>query len=358
MWESVATELLHLWTNGVELILNNAKVTVFICLTAIKGDWPLLAKLGCLERFFGRKTKSSNQDKAKGICHLCLAGKSGFPFHDCMDTALWRTTFLQHSPFWQPSPFACLPYHQPLLYRFDVFHVCHKGVLAELAGSGLVVLMDLGKAGPGDVHVQLATLYEELVSFNRRNSLNLHMSSLTRTLVNLTKDADYPCGTWFKGQDTSIVNRFLEERFGTLLAEEPSDYVAAIHEAVSKANSMMRHLYAHGLWYRRFDAEVFVRHTYGFMTKYLEVAYMALSQRKTRFKLTPKLHAFNHIADYVRNDLEKYPLAQWLRNPATWSTQQCEDFTGRVSQLSTAVSSRACHRQVMCRYAVNLWKHW
>ena len=92
--------------------------------------------------------------------------------------------------------------------------------------------------------------------------------------------------------------------------------------------------------------------------KYLEVAYMALANRKTRFKLSPKYHAFNHIADYVRVDLIKFPLAQWLRNPVTWSTQQCEDFTGRVSQLSTAVSSRACHRQVMCRYAVNLKNHW
>ena len=164
--------------------------------------------------------------------------------------------------------------------------------------------------------------------------------------------------TWFKGQDTSIVNRFLEERFRQLLAEEPSDYVAAIQETLSKANSMMRHLYAHGLWYRRFDAEVFVQHAYGFLTEYLDVAYMALSQRKPRFKLTPKYHALNHIADYVRGDLEKFPLAQWLRNPVTWSTQQCEDFTGRVSQLSTAVSSRACHRQVMCRYAVNLRKNW
>lgn len=143
-----------------------------------------------------------------------------------------------------------------------------------------------------------------------------------------------------------------------MLAEEPSDYVAAIHEALCKANAMMRHLYAHGLWFRRGDAEVFVQLGYGFLAKYLEVAYMALSRRRTRFKLTPKYHALNHIIDYVRDDMLKYPLAQWLRNPTTWSAQQCEDFTGRVSLLSTAVSSRACHRQVMCRYAVNLWKSW
>ena len=56
--------------------------------------------------------------------------------------------------------------------------------------------MDLGKAGPGDVNKQLNNLYDELLIFSRKNSLNLHMSSLTRALVNLTKDADYPCGCY------------------------------------------------------------------------------------------------------------------------------------------------------------------
>ena len=54
--------------------------------------------------------------------------------------------------------------------------------------------MDLGKAGPGDVNKQLETLYTGLVRFAGEHSLNLHMSALTRTLVGLAKDADYPCG--------------------------------------------------------------------------------------------------------------------------------------------------------------------
>ncbi|CAE7949285.1 hypothetical protein AK812_SmicGene45606 [Symbiodinium microadriaticum] len=64
---------------------------------------------------------------------------------------------------------------------------------------------------------------------------------------------------WFKGQDTTIVNKFLEERYKQLLAEMPSEYVAAIREV-------------------QIDSY--------------------------------KYHAFNHIAKYARNDMIKFPFAQ------------------------------------------------
>lgn len=65
--------------------------------------------------------------------------------------------------------------------------------------------MDLGKAGTGDVNTQLCTLYGELVRFCRQNSLNLHMSSLTRTLVNLPKDSAYPCGCYDQTEHRSVI---------------------------------------------------------------------------------------------------------------------------------------------------------
>ena len=138
--ESLAKELLHLFEVGIDLMFEGTSTTFYICLLDVKGDWPILAKLGALERWFGRKTRTSTAD-AKGICHLCLAGTSSHPYHDCSDTARWRDTLLKHSPFkrLQPSPFACLPQHGAMMYRFDIFHCGQKGILAELAGSGLVI---------------------------------------------------------------------------------------------------------------------------------------------------------------------------------------------------------------------------
>ncbi|CAE7322382.1 unnamed protein product [Symbiodinium microadriaticum] len=75
------------------------------------------------------------------------------------------------------------------------------------------------------------------------------------------------------------------------------------------------------------------------------------------FRLTPKYHAANHLVDYVLYPLKENPESEWVLNPVAWSTQQDEDFTGRVSLLSTAVSSRSCHVQTMARCAINLWSH-
>ena len=137
MLQSLAEELLNLWENGVQLVLGKRKITLYICVMAVKGDWPILAKLGKLERWFGRKTASASA-AAKGVCHLCLGGKAEIPYHDYSADAAWRSTYLLHDPYLEEPPFAGLPGHDPIFYRFDPFHTCHKGILAELAGSGLV----------------------------------------------------------------------------------------------------------------------------------------------------------------------------------------------------------------------------
>ena len=54
--------------------------------------------------------------------------------------------------------------------------------------------MDLHLAGPGDVNKQLENLYEDLASWCKAQRVPLHMDALTRNLVNLQKDADFPCG--------------------------------------------------------------------------------------------------------------------------------------------------------------------
>ena len=138
--DSIAQELLHLWTTGVEVQLAGKTVRLYMVAVACKGDWPILAKVGHLVRWFGRATRNA-EDHAVGICHLCLAGKSEHPLHDCSEGASWRSTFLMHSPFSNdPSTFAVLPYHDPLFYRYDIFHCGHKGIMAELAGSALATV--------------------------------------------------------------------------------------------------------------------------------------------------------------------------------------------------------------------------
>ena len=155
------------------------------------------------------------------------------------------------------------------------------------------------------------------------------------------------------------MTRFLEPIFDQLVkdGQQPTQYVVAIRDSLRAGNSMLRFLYGHGLFLKRSDAIDYVAIGYRFLTSYLAAAHEALKLEKCRFRLTPKYHAANHLVDYVLYPLKENPESEWVLNPVAWSTQQDEDFTGRVSLLSTAVSSRSCHVQTMARCAINLWSH-
>ena len=62
-------------------------------------------------------------------------------------------------------------------------------------GPSQVTLIDLGVYGTADVKMQLEVIYEELCFYCSRESLQLHMMGLTRTLVGYGSSADYPTGT-------------------------------------------------------------------------------------------------------------------------------------------------------------------
>ena len=54
--------------------------------------------------------------------------------------------------------------------------------------------MDLRLAGGGDVPKQLENLYNELSAYCKLHHLQLHLDSLTRSLLDFAKDSDYPVG--------------------------------------------------------------------------------------------------------------------------------------------------------------------
>lgn len=135
--EAITDDLLQLYTTGVEVQTGGNWITLFVVPLGLKGDWPMLAKLGNLSRSFSRKGRPTADSC---ICHLCLAGARDVPYHEHEINAAWYRNYLQSRPWTTPSALMRLPtIPQPeLFYCFDLFHVCHKGIYAELAGSALV----------------------------------------------------------------------------------------------------------------------------------------------------------------------------------------------------------------------------
>ena len=109
----------------------------------LKGDWPALSKLGSLERHFLREA----YPHGAGLCHLCMASSAACPSWHEMDfeTAGW-VKGMDSAPLpWKAANESWLTYLIPMepeykarFFHIDLFHTCHKGVHADLAGSALV----------------------------------------------------------------------------------------------------------------------------------------------------------------------------------------------------------------------------
>ena len=136
-------DLRSLFTTGLRLRWKGGpEQTWRIAVIGLKGDWPALDKLGRLYRHFRREAYPFGQ----GICHLCMANTSICPSwheHD-FTTAPWvRTIATATKPFLDGKE-SCLTLKIPMevnmkanFFLVDLFHTCHKGVHADLAGSAI-----------------------------------------------------------------------------------------------------------------------------------------------------------------------------------------------------------------------------
>ena len=135
----IAIELEDLYYNGVEVVIHGKHVRRYVCALGLKGDWPIHARIGNLQRSFARQAVYHASAKS-GICHLCCAGASGIDPHDYSPTATWRSSYFTVVPWSTPGPLCRIPQspRKELFHKLDLFNTLHKGCFAELAGSGIV----------------------------------------------------------------------------------------------------------------------------------------------------------------------------------------------------------------------------
>ena len=140
-------DLIHIWAadheeamDGIDAHLEGRSVVLKLVPMGLKGDWPAEVKLCQLERSFYHDATPFG----KGICHLCMANTS-----ECHDwtTRAWENTMKEtFRPPWDTEPALVnklcsgfsTDWDKAAFCKLDLFHICHKGTMAELAGSGLV----------------------------------------------------------------------------------------------------------------------------------------------------------------------------------------------------------------------------
>ena len=137
--------------NGIEVVINDQRTNLHLCILGLKGDWPALTKCGRLNRHHLRDAPGSNNPA--GICHLCLAGQTGYAWHEWDDSAAWLDTMdTAPLPWTTPSPLMKIPHDETDsadFFKIDLFHTMHKGVLADLAASTIATCVYIASIGAG-----------------------------------------------------------------------------------------------------------------------------------------------------------------------------------------------------------------
>ena len=163
---------------------------------------------------------------------------------------------------------------------------------------------------------------------------------------------------WFKGNDTTIIVKFLEAKYKQALADclpEIEDVLATIYDGLVAINKFMKSVYAQPLWVQPEVAGDMYTQGMTFMRAFNSAAATALARRLPRFKYMPKFHLMAHIFHSMKHAWEKGVVSM---NVLSHSCQMDEDFIGRVAGQSRFVSIRTVHDRTVQRYLLNLAVRW
>ena len=167
---------------------------------------------------------------------------------------------------------------------------------------------------------------------------------------------------WFKGADTSAVLLYLEHAFQEVEPEpEFQAYCTCILAACKHAGGFLKTVYHAGLWMTRLQAKRAVYDGFAFLQKYSQCAQIAFANSKTRFKLSPKLHAFAHLVVELKAHLGKVKglsCIHCIPSPLAESCQMDEDFVGRVSALARTSPPASVHKQCINLFLMSLHQQW
>lgn len=174
-------------------------------------------------------------------------------------------------------------------------------------------------------------------------------------MFNLTH---WPLRNWFKGADTVSLLAFLEHRVQSELNSFSNDdrpFFAAMLAAISAANIFMRCIYNSSLWFTPHERNVLLASGHDCETAFRRCASMAFNRGVTRWKYQPKFHMFGELLFQLEEHKRKnIPTLSFL----CFCTQQDEDFIGRISVMSRAVSVRTVHLRTLTRYQIAVAALW
>ena len=317
------------------------------------GDWPFLAKAGCLDRTYANSVKTEKQ-LAAGFFHLCEAGYDHAPLEQIgTRRPNWISTVGSSSPF-RSWPEAARIYgrdHEQLAQHFayDLFHTFHLGVGKNFCGSVIALLSELESGS--NVEQRFQQLTEKYRGWCKATGHSTIVSKLTKDLITWEATTDYPKGSWFKGALTTNIMLWIESLDGSV--EEPLLLLAL--DAAKAVNRFFRIVYAEGVWLSVETSSLAGQLLSKFLRRYDQLAAASYADERTLFDYPPKVHLLHHFAVEL---LQSASAGREGLNPLSYSTQMSEDMVGRPSRLSRRVAPRTVVRRTLERYLLSCYARW
>ena len=333
------------------------------------GDWPFLYKAGFLKRSFysgpkqstdgdGDDFRGSTKNKEpSGICHLCVADQSGFPYEEMGRVSPnWLRTMNLVSPFASPPELLQVPHNPSRSSEFvciDAWHSWHLGLGKNFLGSALV-LANAHFEG-STIPLRFEAMSEHYLAWCKRHRQQPYLTKIAKETCHW--DASWPCGGWNKGSVTTVVCAWLiafcEEFMESVQRDE---LMLLTYQAAKHIHSAMEALYREDLWIRDSKAREIGQDGIESLFKYTVLAKKAFDSGKRLFALMPKGHILDHV---FLTSLYLPSLTQFhILNPMAHGCQMSEDFIGRPSRVARRVSRRLQVKRVIERYLRSVYFHW
>ena len=264
-------------------------------------------------------------------------------FTDVSSSAPWWDTYLQ-SPPWNPiSPpsLVGLCGFRLDMVQPDLLHVLNLGVGRMLAGSILTTVLKEKTVFPGGtIPEQLASATESFGLFCRSRGFQPRMKKITLLRLNWKKDtyAELTCS----GYDNYTICLWLQHTL-----EDHSGRYPEFSTLLWALNNAMSVLYGAGRFLTPDEKERV--HVLGstFLRSNMQCASRAVQENKFLFRVTPKLHALQHVLQTRRTcNLAKF---------ATWMD---EDFLRRMARVLEITSSLTSQKRTLQRWLLQLPECW
>ena len=259
-------------------------------------------------------------------------------FTDVTETAGWRSSVHSQVP-WKTRPVLCDLVGDHLQdVALDVMHVWCLGVLRDLLGSILKVLLRRKGYFPGNnIKQRLLVFNKELRKFVKDEGLFLSCKRIKKQTLNWKSTT---CPVLFaKAADCTVILKYVSQKLQT---QEPPEYegmVACAWAAQAFSGCMAKG----GVLLTQQERDTVVIAGTFFLKSYITLANSALEAHELLWKVRPKLHYLQHLVEGV---------ARFSRNPFVGATFMDEDWIRVALTMKRKMSFRTSSCNVLRRFLV------